>query len=357
MSSTELHQKINMLRHSSGLARNGCSTDTNVLPTVVGNQLTKRTNYHDLVEQHHRLMDEDQRFNEQSLNDDLIQNVIYAFTGISGKYLKKDMVNGKFKLESKAQTLNVVQAGMLLRLSELGYYHDLVKSYTKNVHPSPGLMGQGFISALKNELTKYYGMVALLQEQLNRQRQSELQNYQTDRNGTVKLSLMKILVWSVDALQRLQLLATIAETTQGKSGGALASAVYDFLNNGNPTVKRVAKELLAAILGPFYQMLTKWLLEGELCDPKGEFFIESSTSANPDHLWYDKYCIRHSMLPTFISTELAHKILVTGKSINFLYHICEDKQSVKVRDELNHCIEENGNFALSKLLFLYDLYD
>lgn len=153
---------------------------------------------------------------------------------------------------------------------------------------------------------------------------------------------MKLLVWSVDPLQRLHWLANIAEACQGKKGGALASTVHNFLNNGNPMVQSLTKELLLAICGPLYQMLTRWLLEGEICDPYGEYFIECRTEVRPESLWHDKYRLRTAMLPKFISTKLANKILVTGKSINFLCEICEDKQPIKGRDELCQCIEENG---------------
>lgn len=290
---------------------------------------------------------------QNNLNDDIVQNVIYAFTGIQGKYLKKDVVSGKFKLDAKAKTLSVVQAGMLLRLSELGYYHDLVQSYTdsKSGLCALGLMGQGFVSALKSELTKYYGMVAMLQEQLNKQRQGETFALFSSPLRPERLTLMKILVWSVDPLQRLQLLAIIAEACQEKKGGALASTVYGFLNNGNPMVKSIAKELLLALCAPLYQMLTKWLLEGELCDPHGEFFIECLVEVGPDRLWHEKYRVRTSMLPNFVSSDLAHKILVTGKSINFLCEICEDKHPVKGKDELKNCIEENGNTYIFIILF------
>lgn len=291
---------------------------------------------------------------QNNINDDIVQNVIYAFTGIQGKYLKKDVVSGKFKLDVKAKNLNVVQAGMLLRLAELGYYHDLVQSYTdtKSGLCALGLMGQGFISALRTELTKYYGMVALLQEQLNKQKLSEKSTVYNLTSRPERLTLMKILVWSVDPLQRLQLLASIAEACQEKKGGALASTVHGFLNSGNPMVKSIAKELLLAICGPLYQMLTKWLLEGEICDPHGEFFIECLVEVGPDRLWHDKYRVRSSMLPNFVSTDMAHKILVTGKSINFLCEICEDKQPVKGRDELRQCIEENGRAILNISNFL-----
>lgn len=58
---------------------------------------------------------------QNNVNDDIVQNIIYVFTGIQGKYLKKDVISGRFKLDSKVKSLNVVQAGMLLRLSDLGY--------------------------------------------------------------------------------------------------------------------------------------------------------------------------------------------------------------------------------------------
>ncbi|XP_023302267.2 gamma-tubulin complex component 3 [Lucilia cuprina] len=348
--SSDLNHKISMFRQttqSGGGSRSGSENDTmpatSMLPSAASTHLPLRSSANsDLTK-----MQETQN----NLNDDIVQNVIYAFTGIQGKYLKKDVVSGKFKLDVKAKSLNVVQAGMLLRLAELGYYHDLVQSYTdtKSGLCALGLMGQGFVSALKTELTKYYGMVAMLQEQLNKQRQGETFALFNCPSRPERLTLMKILVWSVDPLQRLQLLASIAEACQEKKGGALASTVHGFMNNGNPMVKNIAKELLLAICGPLYQMLTKWLLEGEICDPHGEFFIECLVEVGPDRLWHDKYRVRSSMLPNFVSTDLAHKILVTGKSINFLCEICEDKQPVKGRDELRHCIEENAEHIFSSV--------
>ncbi|XP_073830079.1 gamma-tubulin complex component 3 isoform X2 [Musca autumnalis] len=350
--STDINHKISVLRQSNYQTGNhsGSENDTtphpaaSMIPTAGNTPFFLRAGSVGPTDMTKMLE------TQNNVNDDIVQNVIYAFTGIPGKYLKKDVVSGKFKLDVKAKNLNVVQAGMMLRLAELGYYHDLVKSYTdtKSGLCALGLMGQGFISALRAELTKYYGMVALLQEQLNKQKQIEKSAlHNTLSNRQERLTLMKILVWSVDPLQRLQLLAAVAEACQEKKGGALASTVHGFLSSGNPMVKHLAKELLMAICGPLYQMLTKWLLEGEICDPHGEFFIECFVEVGPDRLWHDKYRVRSSMLPNFVTTDMANKILVTGKSINFLCEICEDKQPVKGRDELRQCIEENAEHIFS----------
>uniref|UniRef100_A0A1I8N3G9 Uncharacterized protein n=1 Tax=Musca domestica TaxID=7370 RepID=A0A1I8N3G9_MUSDO len=347
--SSDINHKISVLRQSnyqtgnhSGSENDSTPSSVSMIPTAASTQFPLRAG--SIGPDPSKMLE-----TQSNINDDIVQNVIYAFTGIPGKYLKKDVVSGKFKLDVKAKNLNVVQAGMMLRLAELGYYHDLVKSYTdtKSGLCALGLMGQGFISALRAELTKYYGMVALLQEQLNKQKQTEKGSLHSITNRQERLTLMKILVWSVDPLQRLQLLAAIAEACQEKKGGALASTVHGFLSSGNPMVKNLAKELLVAICGPLYQMLTKWLLEGEICDPHGEFFIECLVEVGPDRLWHDKYRVRSSMLPNFVTTDMANKILVTGKSINFLCEICEDKQPVKGRDELRQCIEENAEHIFS----------
>ena len=45
----------------------------------------------------------------------------------------------------------------------------------------------------------------------------------------------------------------------------------------------------------------------------------------PDRLWHDKYTLRRAMIPAFLSYEQANKILLSGKSINFLRQLCQDQ--------------------------------
>lgn len=102
--------------------------------------------------------------------DDLVQNIIYAFTGTEGKYLKKDIIVGGLKLDPKVRLQNEKHRGMLVRLAEVAYYHDQVQSFTdSSTGRSPiGLLGQGLITNLRQELTSYYGIVAMLQEQVRK---------------------------------------------------------------------------------------------------------------------------------------------------------------------------------------------
>ena len=67
-------------------------------------------------------------------------------------------------------------------------------------------------------------------------------------------------------------------------------------------------------------MLHRWIMHGELIDTHKEFFIgiNQDVAASGGSLWHDLYFIRNEMLPTFFTNDLAQKILVIGKSFNFL---------------------------------------
>lgn len=45
----------------------------------------------------------------------------------------------------------------------------------------------------------------------------------------------------------------------------------------------------------------------------------------------------------YLYRELAQKILVTGKSINFLKDICDERTLIKGKKELKEYLESNGN--------------
>lgn len=100
--------------------------------------------------------------------DEIVQNVVYALTGSESKYYKKDVPGGGLKVNPKTR-IRARMYAMLSRLGEPSYYLERIISFTDSSSgQSPlGLLGQGLVTALKQELTRYYGMVALLQEQVS----------------------------------------------------------------------------------------------------------------------------------------------------------------------------------------------
>lgn len=256
---------------------------------------------------------------------DFVQNVIYALTGIEGKYFKKDVITGGLKLDAKVR-ISAKMSSILLRLGEVSYNHEQLISLTDpSTGRTPlGLLGQGLVTALKNELTKYYGMVAMLQEQVgffetlslfeilfsrcinNNVFLKKSFSFQHNRNsrlahGMEKLSLLQIEMLMVEPRERLQWLVQVAEACEEKKGGALATEIFSFKNDGNTKRKGVVHDLLAAVCTPLQYMLGKWLIEGEINDPHSEFFIEVLPEVGTDRLWNDKYRVRETMLPCFIS--------------------------------------------------------
>lgn len=136
-------------------------------------------------------------------------------------------------------------------------------------------------------------------------------------------------------------ISEILQTCKNLKGGPLSTALYEHLYNGNPIHKNLAESFLKAACRPLQSMLSHWLLDGEIKDPHNEFFIEEIKEVSSDRLWHHKYRVVNARMPVFVSKPLARKILVSGKSINFLREVCEDKSPIKGREELKMAFENN----------------
>ncbi|CAH0722666.1 unnamed protein product, partial [Brenthis ino] len=199
------------------------------------------------------------------------------------------------------------------RIAHLGFLHDRLKEFidpASDLMPQ-GLMGEGLVASIRDELTEYYRSVALLQSQI----------CEGDGAGG---TLRRVCVWAQEPLHRLTWLANIAHTVHHKKGGELASCVHRFVRHGDDRVVTLARRLLTALTYPLLQMLTRWLLHGEIDDPFNEFFIESRSGVPIDRMWHDKYRVREWMVPSFMSREQAAQILATGKSVVFMREACTD---------------------------------
>ncbi|XP_031837668.1 gamma-tubulin complex component 3 isoform X2 [Nomia melanderi] len=252
---------------------------------------------------------------EEYISEDiLVQDIIYSFQGIEGKILKLDSNYG-FQIDPM---LNIDRSRKqsTLRLSELGYLHNIVQKGLERISAaSSGQVADSFVAAMHSKLSEYYRFIATIQEEVNR---ADLQS------GLYKVTLSHLHLWAYEPLETLKWLASIVRTCQGQKGGALASAVYEFSNYGDADVKKLVKEILESVCDPLYSMLIKWIANGELDDPYREFFIETCADITGERMWHEKYQVRSSMLPSFITKTQAKKILGTGKSINFLREVCKD---------------------------------
>ncbi|MGH0125038.1 UNVERIFIED_CONTAM: hypothetical protein FKN15_043947 [Acipenser sinensis] len=208
------------------------------------------------------------------------------------------------------------------RLAELGWLHNKVRKYTdqRSLDRAFGLVGQSFCAALHQELKEYYRLLSVLHSQL------QVEDDQGVNLGVENsLTLRRLLVWTYDPKIRLKTLAALVDHCQGRKGGELSSAVHAYSKTGDPYMRALVQHILSLVSHPILNFLYRWIYDGELEDTYHEFFVASDPTVKTDRLWHDKYTLRKSMIPSFIAMDQARKVLLIGKSINFLHQVCHDR--------------------------------
>nr|CAH7717143.1 unnamed protein product [Callosobruchus chinensis] len=256
---------------------------------------------------------------------DLLQDVIFSFQGIEGKFLRREPGGLGFTIDAKAgKLLTPSQRGLLERLIGISFLHNQLKRYCEENEKQSGTIGQALIATLTDELSAYYKTVAILQASANKPAGQENSD----------MTLKRALYVMHEHQTRFEWLAYIAEQCRDKKGGAITTAIHGFLQHGSRCAQEISERVLKAVCKPLYVMLSRWLLDGEINDPYNEFFIEVKTVSTAERLWHDKYHVRQHMVPSFIKMSQAKKILATGKSINFLRQICKDSGHLPGRESM-----------------------
>ncbi|XP_046887211.1 LOW QUALITY PROTEIN: gamma-tubulin complex component 3 [Hypomesus transpacificus] len=251
----------------------------------------------------------------------LVRDILYVFQGIDGKFIKMSGADNCYKIDSKVELCKSLR-DTSSRLSELGWLHNKIRKYTdaRSLDRAFGLVGQSFCASLHQELKEYYRLLSVLHSQL------QVEDDQGVSLGLESsLTLRRLLVWTYDPKIRLKTLAALVDFCQGRKGGELASAVHAYGKTGDPQMRALVQHILSLVSHPILNFLYRWIYDGELEDTYHEFFVASDPNVKTDRLWHDKYSLRKSMIPTFITMDQARKVLLIGKSINFLHQVCHDR--------------------------------
>uniref|UniRef100_A0A8C6VV51 Tubulin gamma complex component 3 n=2 Tax=Nothobranchius TaxID=28779 RepID=A0A8C6VV51_NOTFU len=275
----------------------------------------------------------------------LVRDILYVFQGIDGKFIKMNAQENGYKMDSKVVLCRSLR-DTSSRLAELGWLHNKVRKYTdaRSLDRAFGLVGQvsrrclvvfftpvhllmltcvfpqSFCASLHQELKEYYRLLSVLHSQLQ---------VEDEQGVTIctesSLTLRRLLVWMYDPKVRLKTLAALVDFCQGRKGGELASAVHAYGKTGDPQMRALIQHILSLVSHPILSFLYRWIYDGELEDTYHEFFVASDPNVKTDRLWHDKYSLRKSMIPSFITMDQARKVLLIGKSINFLHQVCHDR--------------------------------
>ncbi|XP_048454377.1 gamma-tubulin complex component 3 [Rhincodon typus] len=251
----------------------------------------------------------------------LVRDILYVLQGIDGKSIKMCNSENCYKIDSK-MGLSKSLRDTASRLAELGWLHNKIRKYTDQrcLDRAFGLVGQSFCASLHQELKEYYRLLSVLHSQIQVEDDQGV-NVGLESN----LTLRRLLIWTYDPKMRLKTLAALVDHCQGRKGGELASAVHAYTKTGDPYMRSLVQHILSLVSHPILNFLYRWIYDGELEDTYHEFFVASDPTVKTDRLWHDKYTLRKSMIPSFITMDKARKVLLIGKSINFLHQVCQDR--------------------------------
>jgi len=300
----------------------------------------------------------------------ILRDLLYVFQGISSRHIRYDSRSDSYVVDPSLQ-LSPGATDTVLVMCELGWLYNKVKNYTANIEAKGserGLVAQAFVFALETELHDYYRLLAVLEQELARKvravergssasgsaRNIDVKTLTTnsdmaERNGfavggnscgvphmggditthidaaaaeSVKdgegLSLLQLRAWMLEPTERMILMAKLADGAGPLIGGALASRLHGYCRHGDPGIASFVQRIMHSVCTPLYSMLVRWVTHGELVDPHKEFFVGIKVGVSEHAMWQDMYFLRQSMLPSFLSLALAKKVLVIGKSINFI---------------------------------------
>ncbi|KAM3589786.1 Microtubule-nucleating Tub4p (gamma-tubulin) complex component [Umbelopsis sp. WA50703] len=257
----------------------------------------------------------------------LLRDMMFIFQGIDGTYIHFDSEADTYIVDD---TVGIPRSTRELvhRLTELGWLYKRIQSFVaSNIDdPSIGLVGQSFCSSLQRELNDYYKLIAVLEAQISKSDDNEATGSE-HKNSTLSaksLTLKRLVVWMRDSLQRLRLMSVLIDVCKDQKGGAFVSVIHNYTKHGDPFIQKFISQLLEEVSAPFWEMLQRWVYEGELEDPYEEFFVGCDDSVTEEELWQKKYTFREPMLPSFISNTLAEKIFAIGKSLNFIRYNCHE---------------------------------
>lgn len=206
--------------------------------------------------------------------------------------------------------------------------------------PARGLLDQSLRAAINTELRSYLTLVATLEGQIRRALSSLDANAPRGGIGKAGVTLKRCVVWTREATMGLRLMSLIAEESNNKRGGQLISLIHGFsTSHGDPVVAAFAERLLADVTRPFYDILRRWIYDGELSDPHLEFFVREQSpndevqketkARGQTSVWNSKYEVVDAMVPSIITADFAQKVFLIGKSLNFIRHSCGDSQWVE----------------------------
>ncbi|XP_062226090.1 gamma-tubulin complex component 2-like [Phragmites australis] len=295
----------------------------------------------------------------------VIDDLLSALVGIEGRFVSIKRVRGKegyvvFQIDS---SMDLALQELTRRIFPLCEDFVLVSQFVESRSQfKNGLVNHALAAALRAFLLDYQAMVAQLEHQF--------------RLG--RLSVQGLWFFCQRMMSSLNALAVLVEkaTSKNTSGSATLNLLQSQAKamGGDSAVRSLLEKMTEYASAAYLRMLERWVYEGVIDDPYGEFFIAENKSLQKESLtqdydakyWQQRYSLKDG-IPCFL-TNVAATILTTGKYLNVMRECGHNVQvSLSENSKLmsfgsNHqyleCIKSAYDFASGELLTLMkDKYD
>lgn len=244
----------------------------------------------------------------------VIEDLLSAIVGIEGKYVfarrgwHKEGNSFSYQLDP---TLDASLSDLAKRILPLCENYVVVSQFAEaRSHFKHGLVNHAFAAALRAILQDYHAMTAQLEHQ-----------YRLGR-----LSLQGLWFFCQPMVAAMQVLSTAVQRAivQHASGATMLNLLQKqaIAMAGDNSARSLLQKLIHAASTPYFRILERWVYEGVIDDPYGEFLINENKSLQKESLsqdyyatyWQQRYSLRQE-IPGFI-TSYAKTILTTGKYLN-----------------------------------------
>ena len=265
---------------------------------------------------------------------DIIDDLLFVFEGINGKYIAYDASEDSFIL-SKLIPWSEEIYDIINSLSQLGWLYKKIKSYLdfyKNSNIKSQFI-QSFIYSVQNELDEYYKLISFFRKMnMNNNAGKEIVNK--------NLNLKNLILWTMDYKEKLKWILFCCESVHPLKGIAVLSQIYSYVNYGGSNA--YLNNILNEVSKPFIGFIINWIKYGELQDPYKEFFVDILDGVIEDDLWNLKYQIVGKNVPNFMKRGPTLKIFEVGKCIHFIRNYCKERYNLSnLLNILKYIIEKN----------------
>ncbi|CAL9179020.1 unnamed protein product [Musa hybrid cultivar] len=296
----------------------------------------------------------------------VIDDLLSALVGIEGRYISIKRVRGKaghviFHIDP---SMDLALQELTERIFPLCQNYVLINHFVESKsHFKSGLVNHAFAAALRALLLDYQAMVAQLEHQFLLGR----------------LSVQGLWFFCQPMMGSLHALSIVVE--KASSNNFSGATTLNLLQSqakamaGDNAVRSLLEKMTQRASSAYLAILERWVYEGVIDDPYGEFFIAENKSLQKESLtqdydtkyWVQRYSLKDG-IPSFL-VSVAGIILTTGKYLNVMRE-CGHNVQVPLSEnskltsiESNHhyleCIKSAYDFASGELLNLikhkYDL--